>query len=63
MTALTCFYPRCGRGLANGHAIYRINAKGVPGIWACKEHRANTDAPVDPVTDEIVETIESAKAR
>lgn len=55
----TCFHPQCNRGPATtGDSVYRINAKGQPGIWACEEHRENTDAPRDPELDRITKILE-----
>lgn len=49
----------CNKGPAEGISIFRINAKGVPGIWACKSHIKNTDAPpIAPEVDEIVSILE-----
>jgi hypothetical protein len=61
MTAPTCFHPQCNRGLATGHTVYRINAKGQLGIWACEEHRKDTDAPRDPELDRIINILEQRK--
>lgn len=45
-----------------GVAVFRINAKGVPGIWACEKHIKQTDAPpVDPVVQEIVDILGGKK--
>lgn len=45
----------CQKGRAQGVNLYRINAKGKPGIWACAEHLKQTDTPpVDPEVKEIV---------
>jgi len=41
-----------------GVSIYRINAKGVPGIFACEEHLPQTDAaPLDPELKKITDLI------
>lgn len=41
-----------------GVSLYRINAKGVPGIYACEKHFPQTDgAPIDPELKEIVDTL------
>lgn len=53
---MKCFF--CLRGMATGDSLFRINPKGVKGIWACREHRDQTDTPRDPVLDEIVGIIE-----
>jgi hypothetical protein len=54
-----CFHPQCNRGpTTTGSSVFRINVKGQPGIWACEEHRKNTDAPNDPELNEIVKILE-----
>lgn len=46
----------------SGIALFRINAKGVPGLWACRKHLKQTDAPaIDPVVDLIVGAVEGRK--
>lgn len=37
-----CFSPDCSRS-APEHTLYRVNAKGRPGIWACAAHRLEKD--------------------
>ncbi len=39
--------------------LFRENEKGVPGVWACKEHRTRE---VDDELDEIVDLLEQADA-
>jgi hypothetical protein len=34
----------CQKGLDDVGVLYRINAKGVPGIYACRQHMSQTDA-------------------
>lgn len=48
----------CKKGLSEGVTLYRINAKGQPGLWACLKHRSQTDAPVDHELDRIVNALE-----
>ena len=36
MSAIACEI--CGRGPAEGVDVFRVNAKGVPGVWRCKAH-------------------------
>ena len=43
----------CQKGVAQGVSLYRVNAKGQPGVWACAAHIGQTDATVDPVVREI----------
>jgi hypothetical protein len=38
--------------------LYRVNAKGRPGIWACNEHRIEQDKELDA----IVKALEMAGA-
>ena len=48
----------CKKGISEGLTLYRINAKGVAGLWACTKHVAHTDAPpLDPDLVHLVETI------
>ena len=56
-----CFFPGCDASMATGASLFRVNAKGQPGIWSCRKHRANTDAPRDPELDELVSILEGAK--
>lgn len=43
-------------------SLYRINAKGQPGLWACAKHVKQTDAPpVDPTVASIVKTLEDGR--
>ena len=48
----------CKKGPAEGVTVFRINAKGKPGLWACAKHRSQTDAPVDPELDNLVAVLE-----
>lgn len=47
---MKCF--RCDKS-APAHTLYRVNAKGRPGIWACKDHRLEPDMDLDVAIDEI----------
>lgn len=40
------------------HSLFRVNAKGQPGIWACWEHKRNADAMPDPELERIVRELE-----
>ena len=40
-----------------GVSLFRLNAKGEPGKWACREHIKNTDIAVDPTVQRIVDVI------
>ena len=49
----------CDKGPMNGITVYRLNKKGVPGVWACKEHVVNSDRqPLDPELVEQVAVLE-----
>jgi hypothetical protein len=63
MSKMVCVI--CKKGpLEGGVSVFRINEKGKLGLWACRKHIGQTDAPqIDPVVDEIVSAIESRKAR
>lgn len=54
---LKCFIPNC-KTHGTGAALFRINAKGQPGIWACREHVKRTDAKPAQEVVEIVDAIE-----
>jgi hypothetical protein len=45
-----CFH--CEKA-APQHTLYRVNAKGRPGIWACNEHRIEPDMELDVAVEEI----------
>jgi hypothetical protein len=44
----------CQKGPAQGVNLFRVNAKGQPGVWACQKHIGQTDAKPDAETLEIV---------
>jgi hypothetical protein len=49
----------CGKGPADGVSVFRVNEKGVPGIWACEKH---IDLKlVNPETKDIVHILEGKK--
>ncbi len=50
----TCAFPGCDHRPIDGWAMYRVNPKGQPGIWMCKEH---SEKPVDPVVELIAATV------
>lgn len=52
---MKCFF--CERSV-HEHTLFRVNEKGVKGIWACREHMAQTDAAVDPIVREIADIID-----
>lgn len=52
----------CRKGPREGITVYRINAKGVPGIWACERHLKQTDAaPISPEVRAVVDCFTNAK--
>lgn len=53
----------CGRGLAQGVNLFRINKKGEPGVWACDDHIKNTDAKVDSDVQVIVDAVNPRRRR
>lgn len=55
VTSMRCVV--CKKGLPDVDALFRINAKGGAGLWACKRHRSQTDAPVDHEIDDLVDHI------
>lgn len=58
MTRIRCFHPSCNASMATGASLFRVNAKGQPGIWSCRKHRNQTDASRDPELDELVDILE-----
>lgn len=51
----------CHKGPQQGVALFRVNAKGQPGIWACKPHLSQTDAPpVDSAVAQFVDLVSRA---
>lgn len=44
----------CRQGPKDNVSVYRMNAKGQAGLWACNEHKDQFDGRVDPVVKEIV---------
>ena len=53
----------CNKGPMDGVTIYRINEKGVEGIWACHKHIKQTDVAVDPAIKELTDIIDGTKGR
>jgi hypothetical protein len=47
----------CQKGPAQGVSLFRVNAKGQPGIWACGKHVRQTDAAVDPDVKTIADAL------
>lgn len=59
---MKCFHPRCTVNPETGGTLFRINAKGQPAIWACREHRAQTDRRPDKELDTVVGIIEQSQS-
>ena len=47
----------------SGVTLHRINEKGVPGIWACTEHRNLSDKNFDPALDKLIGIISGKNIR
>lgn len=52
---------KCFHCQATGVALYRMNEKGVEGIWGCAKCRDMAGVPKDPVVERIVSIIERAR--
>lgn len=52
----------CDKGPSDGVSVYRMNAKGQPGLWACNEHKDQFDGRVDPEILEITRALEGKKS-
>lgn len=48
----------CERGPVQGVSLFRMNAKGQPGLWACNEHKDQFDARVDSDVLSLVKDLE-----
>jgi hypothetical protein len=52
----------CQKGVEYVGVLYRANAKGVPAIWVCPQHRQQTDAaPPDAEIVEITSILRNTK--
>jgi len=47
----------CNLGPAQGVNIFRMNAKGQPGLWACNDHKDHFDAVVDPEVQGVADAL------
>lgn len=47
---MNCFKPNCPKA-APKDTLFRVNAKGVPGIWACASHRLEPDTALDAIVE------------
>lgn len=50
----------CRKGVKEGRQLFRLNAASQPGVWVCRKHRHQTDAPVDRDLDRLVDVIAGA---
>lgn len=53
---MKCFHPMCN----DRSALFRVNAKGEKGMWACSKHIKQTDAKVDHQVKAIVDAMRRA---
>ncbi len=51
----------CKKGPHHGVSLHRINAKGGPGLWACRTHVGQTDASIDPEVAALVDALDPPK--
>jgi len=50
----------CGKGMAEGKTLHRVNEKGVKGVWRCNQHLSfDQEANLDPEVRDIVRIIEA----
>lgn len=54
---MKCFVDSCTK-TAPYDTLYRINPKGVTGIWACYDHKHYTDKKPDLTLDQIIKELE-----
>ena len=47
----------CNATPAKGATLYRVNAKGQPGVWACGKHIKQTDASISEEVKQIVDAL------
>lgn len=52
----------CQKGPNDVSILYRVNAKGVPGIWACAEHIRQTDGVVPLEISDIVAALDAKES-
>lgn len=48
----------CKLGPEQGVSLFRINEKGVPGLYACRKHVHQTDAHLDAETVRLVDILD-----
>lgn len=49
---MKCFRVECSKS-APKDTLFRVNHKGVPGIWACREHRIERDLELERIVDAL----------
>lgn len=49
---MKCFRSECAKA-APRDTLFRVNAKGRPGIWACAAHRLERDPELDAIVKEL----------
>lgn len=48
----------CKKGPQQGVSLFRVNKKGVAGIWTCEKHISQTDAPpIDSTVKKIADAL------
>lgn len=55
---MKCF--RCPKA-APEFDLFRVNAKGVPAVWACGEHRLERDAELDRIVSGVKSVVIAEK--
>ena len=57
--SMQCVICKRGPNSTPSATLFRINAKGQPGLWACAKHLKQTDAPpLDPDLAELARILE-----
>jgi len=49
---MKCFRKDCNKA-APLFTLYRVNQKGIPGVWSCKEHRLEKDSELDAIIESL----------
>lgn len=52
----------CQKGPQQGVSLFRVNAKGQPGVWACEAHIGQTDAKMDDVVQKLARDLAVRKS-
>jgi hypothetical protein len=61
MSEMVCMFCRKGPTGPDSVSLFRVNAKGQPGVWVCQRHIKQTDAPRDEFTETLVAILEGKK--